>query len=1547
MDLSRTFPAYDGTESFAIWRKKVERLSDALILTKVHAQTAKTFADAEMMVLADLYLSIQGPAQARVDEIKEAKLSAFSAACVALEPSDKAKPQDYISKWLNIVQAKFTDLDSSNMANRVNSWPTVPRDTMYAEIPVAVQVLGENAVWAALTAIMHPSLKNALASANTKNLNPEGFVLWMKEMDEKLSKIARNPAGPVPISMTLEDFYAPKVAPPSTVQAIAKDKNDKSNRHQQRLGKRREKDASSSSAEAPTCAFCRLRGHKKEACWANPEGNSYRPEFVRRAVQSARARKSAAHSRSMFSMSNVDDAQSSDEEYSQCAIHKHPLQATAIGICVGGKLMSVLADTGATDCGIEEQLTHTLRGEIIHLRKPITFRYAHGQGKVTKAFRTEVSFGGQLKTVIDFKVFPSLACSILLGESFLRSSNAAIDYQRNTARISDLEIPLLNPSTQDGRVAATIAPTNLSKWEVTLQTMLKNSNLTGQRANELAALLTTYKDVFEEELENAGVARIEPVKLGLKPDYVHQWTRHKPLPAEEEDKLQNAVEKMAKRGQVEPVERTSTSKGCNSRVKMVEKKDGRIRITINLKRINDETFKDTNPLPNIERTTDDLAGAEEYFRLDFTSGFDQILLAEEDRPATAFSTAQKRYQLRTLPQGATNSPIIFQGIVEETIHGIPRVKNYIDDVLGACAGWEDLMKKLQLVLERIAAKNLKLKPSKCVFGVKRVEFLGYELSAEGKRPSPENTRAIVEMPAPTSPKEIESFLGFANYYRQFIKNFADLEAPLRAAAKEFKWTDTENRAFEGIKFAVTIAPTLTKISPKATLVINTDCSNKGMGATLNQRVNGKEFPVAFWSRMLSKAEKNYPTIKKELAAMYHAVKRFKPFVHMRDITIMTDHQPLLGFIKANNDELANPEATWVLTLAAPNINIQYKKGPENADADCLSRLPIVSMMVEVGSWETAQRLDPFIAGMLADIETKGVDYLDAEIIDGLLYKKMQNGRMALVVPQAMVLAVLEEGHGDKMGGHFGVEKTFAKISRYYAWPNMYKDIKNFVESCQVCVQKRQQRIQHGLPANLPIGSRPWSDVYLDLSVGHVKTYSGNVCRIHAIDDFTGYMEVRALPSHTAADIKKFILEEIVWKHGTPKSIMADNGKEFLSAAIKEVYEDLGIQDKHSTPYNPQGNGKVERCIGTYNSLQRMICEGNVKNKEWDTFVPLILWMYNTSPHETTGETPFYLNNLRDPVLPLQLHLPSTRDTDVATWKDFMRQHAAQARELARLNHEKSQIDRNIRIWETRDPTILDEGELVWLHVDQREGSTKFYWPWKGPYRVTAKLSDNTYQIRDIYNSDKVLPAVNIRRLKRYTDTLMINPTQDPARSESRQTSSNPPSSTPSAARPIETTTIVGPSPQPLAPWPASPVTTISQPIPTAQASERQLFQPEPSNHSETTTAHASAPNTPSKRPTPTTSLPQPNTPQLVKDGRKAVGIWMANNNLDKKTSASTFRTQFGPNIKSTSLAQKFQAVIGDKSLSDTDKRRQAADIATSSSPEDWNSIPEWALSEET
>ena len=343
------------------------------------------------------------------------------------------------------------------------------------------------------------------------------------------------------------------------------------------------------------------------------------------------------------------------------------------------------------------------------------------------------------------------------------------------------------------------------------------------------------------------------------------------------------------------------------------KKDGDYRFCVDFRRVNSVTKKDAHPMPRIDEILDQLGGARYFSTLDLASGYWQVPLREEDMEKTAFSVGADHYEFTVMPFGLTNAPATFQRMMGNLLKGIKGCLVFIDDIIIFSDTWEQHQRILDEVFRRVRAAGLKIKRDKCQFAQESVKFLGHIVSARGTEPDSSKVEAVRDFATPTSLTDVRAFLGLASYYRRFIKNFADIAAPLHDLTKggqEFSWTSAADQAFNDLKNRLCSAPILSLPDFSLPFTIHTDAIGFGLGAVLSQRRGENEKVIAYASRTLTPAERNYSTTEKECLAIVWTVNYWRPYLLGKAFDIVTDHQSLtwLQGLKEPKGRLAR----WIL-----------------------------------------------------------------------------------------------------------------------------------------------------------------------------------------------------------------------------------------------------------------------------------------------------------------------------------------------------------------------------------------------------------------------------------------------------------------------------------------------------------------------------------------------------------------------------------------------------------------------------------------------------------
>jgi hypothetical protein len=296
----------------------------------------------------------------------------------------------------------------------------------------------------------------------------------------------------------------------------------------------------------------------------------------------------------------------------------------------------------------------------------------------------------------------------------------------------------------------------------------------------------------------------------------------------------------------------------------VKKKDGSMRLCVDYRALNDLTTKNRHPLMLLEESLASLSGATCFSKLDLRSGYYQIRIASGDIPKTAFRTRYGRYEYTVMPFGLTNAPATFMALMNDVLR--PHLDHfavvYLDDILIYSKDPASHARHLRTILQALRTHRLYAKPSKYEFFQTSVEFLGLQVSTNATSPAHEKLAAVRDWPTPASVKEVQCFLGFANFLRRYIRNFSIFAAPLTdkiGSRKVFRWIHQANAAFCQLKAAVTSAPTLNIPSPNPnhSLRLHTDASSFAMGAMLTLDQGQGHRAIGFYSKKFTAAECNY------------------------------------------------------------------------------------------------------------------------------------------------------------------------------------------------------------------------------------------------------------------------------------------------------------------------------------------------------------------------------------------------------------------------------------------------------------------------------------------------------------------------------------------------------------------------------------------------------------------------------------------------------------------------------------------------------------------
>lgn len=667
--------------------------------------------------------------------------------------------------------------------------------------------------------------------------------------------------------------------------------------------------------------------------------------------------------------------------------------------------------------------------------------------------------------------------------------------------------------------------------------------------------------------------------------------------------------------------------------------------------LNSKSDPDAYPLPRISTILDRLREANFVSSIDLKDGYWQIPLEHSSRKYTAFTVPGRGlYQWCVMPFGLHSAPATFQRALD-TVIGVemePFAFAYLDDIIVIGRTMEEHLSNLKQVFRRLRDANLRINPEKCEFFKSETKYLGHVVSAQGIHTDPDKIAAIRELPAPTTLKELRRFLGIVSWYRRFVPEFATLAFPLTSMLKKgkhWRWTEDQQTVYEILKVRLTEAPVLACPDFSVPFTLQTDASDYGLGAVLTQVLDGAERVIAYASRVLNGAEKNYSATEKECLAIIWGVRKMRPYLEGYHFNVITDHLSLKWL-----NSIENPTgrlARWALELQQYTFSIHYRKGRNNVVADALSRQPLEHIRRA-----TVQENEcPWITKKIASIKANPEKFSDYAVVNQELFRHIPGNPhdedcapWKLCVPSSQRERVLIENHSRATAGHMGIRKTINRICNRYYWPGMQRDIAKFVRSCESCQRYKPHQVAPAGEMLVAVPEEPWATVCTDYVGPLPRTKHGNTMLLVFFDRFSKWVELVPQRRATAEGVVKAFRERILARFGAPKVLISDNGSQFTSKILQKYLRDVGVHHQFTAPYCPQEN-PTERANRTIKTMIAQVSQN--QHNRWDDLLPEISLAINTAISESTGYSPAYLVQCREPRLPKSLYdetVPGTGNT---------------------------------------------------------------------------------------------------------------------------------------------------------------------------------------------------------------------------------------------------------------------------------------------------------------
>jgi transposase InsO family protein len=891
------------------------------------------------------------------------------------------------------------------------------------------------------------------------------------------------------------------------------------------------------------------------------------------------------------------------------------------------------------------------------------------------------------------------------------------------------------------------------------------SGLTGEQKRDVRETLERHAHLWDQN--RLGVIQGTQHRIETTGNPVFQHPYRAGPAAREAEKVE--VDRMLKLGVIEP-----SHAEWASPVVLIPKQDGSTRFCIDYRRLNSLTARDVYPLPRMDECLDSLGDAEYFTTLDANTGFWQIEVSPKDRDKTTFSCHVGMYRFLRMPFGLVNAPATFQRAMDIILSGVrwEFVIVYLDDIIIFSNSFEEHLKHIDLVLQKLSEAGATLKFPKCHFFRKAVDYLGHRLLPHKLQVLEKNVEAIAKAEPPTTKTQVRSFLGLCGVYRRFVPGYAALAKPLTMLTKKgwpelFKLSDEQRRAFDSLKHHLLTPPTLSLPRAGRPYAIDTDASDGQIGCVLQQKDDeGQYHPLGYWSRQLNAAERNYSATEKEALAIVWAVTHLRPYLERTHFVVRTDHSSLQWLLSIAGE---NPRLVrWRLRLAEFSFDIRYKPGRVNQAADALSRMPTaggdespldlevpclaIGSPIAVRSSIAVPKAGPTLEeAPLAPLKLTEIISEQAtddlcrilsekgtvtEDLRGVLCRiSPLDGSSQMLIPETLRERLMALFHLPRVAGHTGFSKMYQQMRQLFYWPRMAADITCYVSRCPSCVKKSLKVSRKTTRLTLFPPTAPMEFIAMDIMGPLTTTERGNRFLLVVTDRFTKLTRAYPLASMTADVVARTFFEGwVAAGYGIPHVLLTDNGTQFVSKFFQTFCRLLGIKQVHTSAYRPSTNGQTERFNRTIaNFMTAYVSE---HQRDWDELAAVATYSYNSKPHSSTGFSPFELVTSipQDSILP-QVEIPTRQShrTKARIRDEFLAtvgESCALAREnlATRQLRYKKAYDAHVRELST-DLTV---GDLAYVKtfVAPKELSKKLIFPAVGPFVVTRVGKDrHTFKVQ--------------------------------------------------------------------------------------------------------------------------------------------------------------------------------------------------------------------------
>ncbi|KAG0439135.1 Transposon Tf2-9 polyprotein, partial [Dictyocoela muelleri] len=751
------------------------------------------------------------------------------------------------------------------------------------------------------------------------------------------------------------------------------------------------------------------------------------------------------------------------------------------------------------------------------------------------------------------EVLPSMDPIIILGMEFLIENKTNID-------LNEMEITI-----------------GSKKFKIT---SFSPVNELDNKIDELSKIYNNVDKEFSEELKSLLHTNDALVSnVGLIPETEHkiELTEEKPIsmkafriPLRIKEKTLSLINTLIK----DEIIRPSTSKFSSAAFPIL-KKNGDVRLVVDYRQLNKITKPDHYIFPQIWDLLIQLKGSKVFSKIDLKSGYYQIKMHEKSQKYTAFVIENQKYEWRRMPFGLTNAPKTFQKAMDRFFGHLDFVKVYLDDIIIHSSTTEAHENHLITVMSILNENNIKININKCEFFKEKVIFLGHQISETGIGINESLVKNFL-FKKPKNKRGIQKLLGFLNYFKSFIKEFSKktlfLTDMLRSKQINIHWNPEHTNMYIEILRELLIAPVLTYPDPDQEFILETDASDRAIGAVLKQ----KKTIVAFYSHKFSSSVEKYTSMEKEALRILKSLIFFRPYVIGSKIIIYTDNRNLLF-----ESDLTKRVQRWKILLEEFNYELRRIEGKQNKIADTISRLATIIPNKQSNYWSANDHLIKYNSQEESKISS-------FQTFDSL--KFLLDNKNRLILPEDNKKEILKKIHCDL--SHPGSKRLYMTIYKFVTAKNLKKEIELITNSCHECQLNKDSKQKTGLHTGYIYSTKPFNFISSDI-FGPVKTKHFNTTikseffYILTFTDicsrFTTLFILKDIKSDSI--IKNF--KKWLEKYPKPEKFLSDLGKNYVSRKFENFLNDNGITHIKTSPYNPTANGISERINYSIANILRM------------------------------------------------------------------------------------------------------------------------------------------------------------------------------------------------------------------------------------------------------------------------------------------------------------------------------------------------------------------------